>query len=360
MSQEEIDRAAVKKAVRVIGGLKSQLTVAAVNLEKVVERGRVEPEDTSTVKASVKMVKKMMEKIETQIDDLLGNEFFQQAELDALTQYLLDSENLVEKVSDILDVSTVVKKSDTTILDTSGIGTAISEGLSNLNIRQPLNTSDLPLFNGEASEFIPFIEAFDFLVNVEGIPDSMKAMYLKRCIREKGPDGKPNSAYDLLKHITPSAENYKLMREKLEKRFKLSYLNRATYLGKLRKISTWKPCNSASEIRKLYDHVTENVDLLELCGGNSLNESEFLLSDILSLLPQFMVNKFFELSDEERSLKGLLKLIDEGVARMFERDALVPKTTPTIGNINFNRRSTNPTRGSYNNTNSRPSLLLNV
>ena len=186
MSQEEIDRAAVRKAGRVIGGLKSQLTVAAVTLEKVIEAGKVESDDVSTVKASVKMVKKMMDKIETQIDDLLGNEFFQQGELDTLTQYLLDSENLVEKVSNILDDSTAGKKSDTTILDTSGIGTAICEGLSNLNIRQPLNTSDLPLFNGEASEFIPFIEAFDFLVNVEGIPDSMKAMYLKRCIRERG------------------------------------------------------------------------------------------------------------------------------------------------------------------------------
>ena len=186
MSQEEIDRAAVRKAGRVIGGLKSQLTVAAVTLEKVIEAGKVESGDVSTVKASVKMVKKMMDKIETQIDDLLGNEFFQQGELDTLTQYLLDSENLVEKVSNILDDSTAGKKSDTTILDTSGIGTAICEGLSNLNIRQPLNTSDLPLFNGEASEFIPFIEAFDFLVNVEGIPDSMKAMYLKRCIRKRG------------------------------------------------------------------------------------------------------------------------------------------------------------------------------
>ena len=64
MSQEEIDRAAVKKAVRVIGGLKSQLTVAAVNLEKVVEAGRVEPDDTSTVKASVKMVKRMVQRVE--------------------------------------------------------------------------------------------------------------------------------------------------------------------------------------------------------------------------------------------------------------------------------------------------------
>ena len=154
MSQEEIDRAAVRKAGRVIGGLKSQLTVAAVTLEKVIEAGKVESDDVSTVKASVKMVKKMMDKIETQIDDLLGNEFFQQGELDTLTQYLLDSENLVEKVSNILDDSTAGKRSDTTILDTSGIGTAISEGLSNLNIRQPLNTSDLPLFNGEASEFI--------------------------------------------------------------------------------------------------------------------------------------------------------------------------------------------------------------
>ena len=64
MSQEELDRAAHRKAIKVIGGLKSQLTVAAVTLEKVVQAGKVESDDASTVKASVKMVKKMMEKIE--------------------------------------------------------------------------------------------------------------------------------------------------------------------------------------------------------------------------------------------------------------------------------------------------------
>lgn len=348
MSQEEIDRAAYRKAIKVIGGLKSQLTVASVTLEKVVNDRKVEPDDVSNVRAAVKMFNKMLAKIENQVDDLLGNDNFQQEELDTLTQYQLDAENLVEKVSTILD-STGETKSDTTVLDTSGIGEALAEGLSKINMRPSLNSADLPTFNGEASEYVPFIESFDFLVNVDSIPDSMKAMYLKRCIKEKGVDGKPNSAYDLIKHITPCAENYKIMRQKLEKRFKLSYLNRATYLTKLRKLSTWKMCNSGMEVRKLHDYVTENVDLLELCGGNSVNESEFLLSDILALIPKFMVNQFFEKNQTDRTLKELLKLIDVSVERMLERDALVPKTNGNNTNSNYRRGNSNPVRGNFNN-----------
>ena len=44
----------------------------------------------------------------------------------------------------------------------------------------------------------------------------MKANHLKRCILEKGPKGQQSTAYD---HITPKGENYKLMRERLDKRF---------------------------------------------------------------------------------------------------------------------------------------------
>ena len=67
------------------------------------------------------------------------------------------------------------------------------------------------------------------------------------------------------------------------------------------------------------------MDLLELCGGSSVNESEFLLSDILTLIPNFMVNQFLELKQDERSLKKLMKIIDECVERMLEKDVLVPK-----------------------------------
>ena len=107
MSQEEIDRTAYRKAIRVIGGLKSQLTVASGTLEKVVRDRKVEPDDVSNVKAAVKMFNKMLAKIESQVDDLLGNENLQKEELDQITQYQLDAENLVEKVSTILDSGAV-------------------------------------------------------------------------------------------------------------------------------------------------------------------------------------------------------------------------------------------------------------
>ena len=222
------------KAVRVIGGHKSQITRAALTLEKVVTTGTVGPEDVSKVKSAKSMVEKQMAKVEAVIDDLLGNENFTEDVLNELTDYLLDRGNLCEQVGSVLDEQSAPKKADTTVLDTSAIGEALSESLMALQVRQPYVQSDLPTFNGENAEFLPFIETFDFMIHSnDSIPDGMKATYLKRCIKEKGPDGKPSSAHELLKHVVPTSTNYHLMREKLKERFKLGYLNRASYITKL-------------------------------------------------------------------------------------------------------------------------------
>lgn len=328
MSAEELaDRAAHAKAVKVMGGHKAQITRASVCLKKVVEEGVIGEGDEATVKSARSMVEKQMVKIESQVDDLLGNDNFTEDALNEITDYLLDKGNLCETVTTILNEKFAVK-TEPAILDTSGIGAALSESLAQVQIRQPLTAADLPYFNGEASEFIPFLESFNFLVHEnDGIPDAMKATYLKRCMKERGKDGKSNSAYDLLKHITPTKENYRIMRDKLEKRFKLGYVNRATYLANLRKLNSWTPCHTGLEIRKLYDYIMENLDLLELAGGNPVKESDILLTDVLSLIPKFMVNAFLDLAENDRTLDRLLVIIDESVSRMLERDVLVPRTT---------------------------------
>ena len=310
-------------AVKRVGGHKSQITRASVTLDKVVEAGTVVEDDVSAVKAAKNMVEKQMLKIEAVSDELLGNEHFSQEALDELTDYLLDKGNLCEKVSTILDEFAGTKKGEgwggqdtTTVLDTTAIGTALSDSLMQLQVRNPISTSDLPPFNGECTEYVPFIEAFDFMVHSnDSIPDSMKATYLKRCITPKGPDGKPNSAYNLIKHIIPTADNYKLMREKLDNRFKVGYLNRVTYLTNLRNLNSWKPCHNGTEMRKLYDYISENLDLLELAGGKSVNESDILLSDVLSLVPNFVVNKFLDIEEKDRTLKLLLKIIDDSASK---------------------------------------------
>ena len=111
------------------------------------------------------------------------------------------------------------------------MGDAISASLSKLNVRQPISNSDLPKFYGDAAEYVPFIECFNYLIEEDdSIPDAMKAQYLKRCLPEKTLDGKPNSAYQLVRLLVPNSDNYALMRAKLEERFKVNYVNKVTYL----------------------------------------------------------------------------------------------------------------------------------
>ena len=340
------DEQAQKKAVKVIGGHKAQITRAAVVLDRVVADGSVTGDALAAVKSAKAMVEKQMAKIELQMDNLLGNDYFTEEALNELTDYLLDRGNLCEKVGAILDEGSGAKKADVTaVLDTSGIGEALNQSLMQLQLRQTFAASDLPTFNGECSEWDPFFETFNYMVHEnESIPDAMKATYLKRCIKEKGPDGKTNPAYDLLKHITPTGQNYDLMRDKLAERFKLGYINRATYISKLRQLSTWKPCHAGADIRRLHDYITQNLDLLELAGGSSLNESDMLLTDVLSLIPKFIVNSFLETPIKDRNLRVLLKEIDKSVSKMLERDMLVPnvKPGPNVTNRPVNTNNRNP------------------
>ena len=164
------DRLAFDKAVKVIGGHKAQITVAAEKLQLVAQNGEIAAGELSAVKAAKVMVEKQVAKIETQSDNLLGNEFYNEKALQDLTVYLLKVGDLCETVSAIIN-KTGGSKGDATVLDTSGLENA----LANINIRQPLSASDLPSFNGNPSEYVPFIESFDFLVNVEGIPDAWRS-----------------------------------------------------------------------------------------------------------------------------------------------------------------------------------------
>ena len=346
------DQAAVTKAIKVIGGHKSQITRAMVTIDRVLQAGNIAENDRATVKSAKLLVEKQVSKIEAQIDDLLGNDHFSEDDLNNLTDYILDKGNMLQRVDELLEVKPAeVFKADTSLLDVTSLGNALSESLIQVQARN-LSQADLPTFNGEEAEFIPFMEAFNFLVHDnDNLPEGMKAHHLKRCMTEKGPSGRPNSAHDLLKHISPTADNYLLMREKLEKRFKLGYTSRAVYINKLRNLNTWKPCHSATELRRLQDYVTENLELLKLAGGNDLNESDILLADILAIVPNFLVNDFLKLSENDRSLKRLLQDMDQAVSRMFEKEKLIPKTKPYV---NTNNRTNNTTNQASGNTHVKP------
>ena len=326
------DKAAHAKAVKVIGGHKAQITRAMVTVDKVLAKGSVLAGEVTTVKSAKLMIEKQVQKIESQIDALLGNDNFAEEELNGLTDYILDKGNILEQVSLLLDYKADPEesvKAETSLLDVTN---AISESMLQVQSRQ-ISQSDLPTFNGEDAEYLPFMEAFDYLVDGnENIPDAMKANHLKKCILEKGPKGQQSTAYDLVKHISPKGENYKLMRERLDKRFKLGYKSRALYISNLRKLTTWKPCHSATEVRKLLDYITENLELLKLAGGKDVSDNDFLLTDVLGLLPGFIVNKFLELDLEHRTIERLITNAEDAVGRMFEKEVLVPK--PNKGNNN--------------------------
>ena len=334
------DQTALNKAIKVIGGHKAQITRARALLDTVIAAGSVAAADVAKVRSAKTMVERQSSKIEAQIDDLLGNELFTAESQDGLTDYLLDTGNLVEQVTALLEEKPVAKPGNVSILDATSIGEALSESLIQAHIKQPLPPIEIPQFNGQHSEFTPFWESFNYLVHEnENYPDVIKATYLQRAMKEKTP------AYELLKHFSPTADNYKLMREKLEKRFKLGYLTKSLYINNLKKLGTWKPCTTAVDLRKLLDYINENMELLKLSGGSDMHDSDFLLTDVSALIPKFIVNHFLDLPEKDRNFRALLDKMETSVEKMAERDVLVPKTpkqnSSYSNNRGFNNRNSN-------------------
>ena len=66
------ERAAHAKAIKVIGGHKAQITRAMVVLSKAVADGSIPENDLPTIKSAKSMVEKQIQKIESQVDSLLG------------------------------------------------------------------------------------------------------------------------------------------------------------------------------------------------------------------------------------------------------------------------------------------------
>ena len=123
------DQTALTKANKVIGGHKAQITRARALLDTVIAAGSVAAEDVAKVRSAKTMVERQSSKIEAQIDDLLGNELFTADSQDGLTDYLLDTGNLVEQVTALLEEKPGAKPGNVSILDATSIGEALSESL---------------------------------------------------------------------------------------------------------------------------------------------------------------------------------------------------------------------------------------
>ena len=164
------------------------------------------------ITATLKLLEGQVAKIENILDNEGGNPACPVDFILDLTNFVVEKGALATKINSLIKlkeqpVTPPVPNPSTPIgpnPDIVGLGDAISASLNKLNVRQPISNSDLPKFYGDAAEYVPFIECFNYLIEEDdSIPDAMKAQYLKRCLPEKILDGKPNTAYQFVRLLVP-------------------------------------------------------------------------------------------------------------------------------------------------------------
>lgn len=109
----------------------------------------------------------------------------------------------------------------------------------------------IPEFSGKSTEWRAYVELFDKIIhNNDAVSDAIKMQYLKTSIK--------GEAAKLVAHIAPTAENYKMCKGILDKR----YNNKRELIGKhidailnLPKMRN----ESSDELRKIHDGANESL-----------------------------------------------------------------------------------------------------
>lgn len=141
------------------------------------------------------------------------------------------------------------------------------------NIQFSLPKLKLPEFNGEPTEWQPFISLFDRMVHEnKKLDKELKVEYLKTCVK--------GDAAKITKHMDPTEENYQSCYELLRKRFD----NKREMLGKLIDKMMELPkikVECANNLKNLHDTIYESIMSIKNIGV-SISNWDSLLTHILT------------------------------------------------------------------------------
>lgn len=166
-----------------------------------------------------------------------------------------------------------------------------------VELSQDLPKIDIPPFHGSYSDYPTFIEMFDTLIHdntARQLSDVRKfGVLLSVC---KG------RAYDAIKHLSLTAQNYQVARDILRERFdneRLTFENRITELWDVPKAS------SSSSLREVHDAMNAHIKALQKMGNAELIGEGVLIYLGLTKLDHHSITKWQELMADKKNIPRL-------------------------------------------------------
>ena len=307
LSTTEDDRKGYAKLVRIIAANKAVITKVLASRVDPLEGETLTAESRNKLETAADMIADKLRRVEDAFQDLMVNPCAQDEVVMGYTEYLMVTGDKLG----VLKRRLKVQETSTPAPVVSSVAPAIP------TVQLPKLV--LPLFSGTAAEFIPFWQTFEALVDRDtSIPQIAKLHYLKGQLR--------GEAAKLCMYISPVGENYPLMVKTLQDRYNRSHLNHKVYLENLLSIVNFQKCYSADGMAKLYSHVTQNMELMEL-AGSPLGGAEVVIQGyILKLVHMRVVQQFIDLSEEQQTLCRLLELMKKFLTNKETTDVLCGTT----------------------------------
>ena len=216
---------------------------------------------------------------------------------DAMSDLVLDSKEDLEDTQDLTDspltqeisnredyhseirhtyrlVNEKICKSENLNSDKSSSSSASKPKINHTKLQK----LDLPKFDGNIFEFMPFWDYFQNSVMIEdSLSDVERFTYLKSCLQ--GP------AYDAISGLSLTSANFKTACEMLERRFGSKQLIRSAHIEELLQLPTVDDNSSHTQLRPLYDKIECHLKGLQNLGFDSDTDGSVLVPIITSKLP---------------------------------------------------------------------------
>ena len=191
--------------------------------------------------------------------------------------------------------------------NTNSVNGSISSNASSTTRKTKLPTQSLPRFNNKPTEWFPFWEQFEALVNSQDLPTVSKFSYLKGAL-----DGEAARA---IKGFSLTEANYPKAIEKLNERFGRKDVIIQSHLQGLLNldVATKHPPGSPGYIPSLwnfYDDVCAHVRSIEGLGIEQSKCETFLVPIILFRIPPTITQAWFKLKTSRSREDDLGKLLE--------------------------------------------------
>ena len=313
--EEKLTLREYKALVGKIGGHKAFLTKVANSASPYIDAEQLDGEQRVEADQVKVTIEQRLSKLQDMFDELLENTLVTEKDITDFELYIRGIRSKLAKLKFKLLVTGKVKVEEAKSPVKPG-----KLGWGESAVKYPELT--LPKFKGGETgerDFRPFRQLFEALVGQKTeIPIIYKLQYLRDCL----PDG--SEAKQLIEHIPPTEENYDMIMATLISR----YGNEAGEANRLRRrlmeVGEWPVCNTVESQRRLIDHVTQHLVLLDQIEQVKDEEMATLALHMLSVVPERIRYKTVKLPKEERNVKNIIKILEIAIKNKLEVQSLSP------------------------------------